>query len=468
MIERMVVFGASGDLTSRLLLPAVAQLSEAGLLPGPFTIVGSATSDWSTEEFREHIVRALKEHSTVTPATRDAVVGMLNFQPADVTESKDVRRLIGDDHPHTLVYLALPPRLLTSALPALATSTLDRSDAVAIEKPFGTDLASARHLNEILRVQLPKPTIFRIDHFLSNELVHRVIVLRFLNRVFEPLFNAVHVERVEISWLESLTLEGRASYYDGAGALKDMVQNHLMEVMALVLMEQPAKLGPGSHRAVRVEALRAVATPTVERMRTDTVRARYIAGTIGSRQVPSYINEPGVDPSRNTETYASLTVDVDNPRWAGVPFTLHSGKAFKADSAEIAIHFRPLPHYLLAQWPGVEPNALRIGLKEPYVRLTTTLNGPGRTAEIRELEARSTAPRLTAYAHLIQEMLKGDPMLFIASDEAEEAWRIIDPVMNAWSVGDVLLQEYPAGGAPPGPWSPSRPALDQEGRSGAG
>ena len=282
MIERMVLFGASGDLTSRLLMPAVAQLAEAELLPQPFTIVGSATSDWSTEEFREHIAGALKEHSTVAPATRDAVVRMLSFQPADVTQPKDVSRLIGDDHPDTLVYLALPPGLLTSVLPALATSKLGGSDAVAIEKPFGTDLASARHLNEILRIQLPEPTIFRIDHFLSNELVHRVIVLRFLNRVFEPIFNAVHVERVEVSWLESLTLEGRASYYDRAGALKDMVQNHLMEVMALVLMEQPAKIGPGSHRAVRVEALRAVATPTAERMRRDTVRARYTAGMIGS------------------------------------------------------------------------------------------------------------------------------------------------------------------------------------------
>jgi glucose-6-phosphate 1-dehydrogenase len=451
MIERMVLFGASGDLTSRLLMPAVAQLAEAELLPEPFTIVGSSTSDWSSEEFRQHIAEALKEHSTVAPATRDAVVGMLRFQPADVTQPKDVGRLIGNDHPETLVYLALPPRLLTSVLPALATSRLGGSDAVAIEKPFGTDLASARHLNEILRIQLPKPTIFRIDHFLSNELIHRVIVLRFLNRVFEPLFNAVHVERVEVSWLESLTLEGRASYYDGAGALKDMVQNHLMEVMALVLMEQPARLGPGSHRAVRVEALRAVATPTMERMCRDTVRARYTAGRIGSRQVPSYVDEPGVDPSRNTETYASLTVNVDNPRWARVPFTLHSGKALEADSAEIAIHFRPLPQYLLAQWPGVEANALRIGLKDPYVRLTTTLNGPERTAEIRELEARSTAPRLTAYAHLIQQMLTGDPMLFITSDEAEESWRIIDPVMNAWSVGGVPLQEYPAGGTPPSP-----------------
>ena len=189
MIERMVLFGASGDLTSRLLMPAVAQLAEAELLPQPFTIVGSAISDWSSEQFRQHIAGALKEHSIAAPAARDAVVRMLSFQPADVTQPKDVSRLIGDDHPGTLVYLALPPDLLTSVLPALATSTLGGSDAVAIEKPFGTDLASARHLNEILRIQLPEPTIYRIDHFLSNELVHRVIVLRFLNRVFEPIFN---------------------------------------------------------------------------------------------------------------------------------------------------------------------------------------------------------------------------------------------------------------------------------------
>ena len=451
MIERMVLLGASGDLTSRLLMPAVAQLAEAKLLPPALTIVGSDITDWSTEDFRQHIADKLEEHATVAPATRDAVLSTLSFRPADVTRPQDVDRVIGDDHPDTLVYLALPPILLTKALPALATTTLGGADAVAIEKPFGTDLASAQHLNEILRTQLPEPTIFRIDHFLSNELVRRVVALRFLNRVFEPILNAVHVERVDISWLESLTLEGRASYYDGAGALKDMVQNHLMEAMALVLMEQPARVDADSFRAVRVEALRGVASPAAERMRSDTIRARYTAGTIGSRQVPSYVDEPGVDPGRDTETYASLTVDVDNPRWAGVPFTMRSGKALEADSAEIAIHFRAMPRYLLDRWPGVEPNVLRIGLTEPYVRLATTLNGPERTAESRELAARSTAPRFEAYAHLIEEMLRSDPMLFIRGDEAEEAWRIIDRVTQAWSADEVPMQEYAAGTAPQGP-----------------
>ncbi|MFN8164168.1 MAG: hypothetical protein U0R26_10170 [Solirubrobacterales bacterium] len=213
------------------------------------------------------------------------------------------------------------------------------------------------------------------------------------DRVFEPVLNSVHVEHVDISWLESLTLEGRASYYDGAGALKDMVQNHPMEAMALVLMEQPASVDADSFRGVRVEALRAVATPAAERMRNDTVRARYTAGTIGSRQVPSYVDEPGVDPSRNTETYASLTVEAENPRWVGVPFTMRSGKALEADSAEIAIHFRSLPGYLLDRWPGVEPNVLRIGLTDPYVRLATTPRLEYRETRAREVDGAHAAIR---------------------------------------------------------------------------
>jgi glucose-6-phosphate 1-dehydrogenase len=451
MIGRMVLFGASGDLTSRLLMPAVAQLAEAKLLPPGFTVLGSANTDWSTSDFRQHIADELDKHTPVAPAARDAVVQMLSYQPADVTRPAEVSQLIGGDHPDTLVYLALPPGLLPSVLPALAAAHLRTSDALAIEKPFGTDLASAQHLNQILRMQLPQPVIFRVDHFLSDELVRRVLALRFVNRVFEPIWNTVHVDHVDISWLESLTLEGRASYYDRAGAMKDMVQNHLMEAMALVLMEQPTRMDADSFRGVRVEGLRAAATPASETMPSQTVRGRYTAGRIGTRQVPSYVDEPGVDPARNTETYACLTLQVNSPRWDGVSFTLRSGKALAADSAEIAIHFRPLPRYLLDQWPGVEPNVLTLGLTEPYVRLSTTLNGPERTAEIRQLEAHSTPPRFTAYAHLILDMLNSNPMLFIRGDEAEEAWRIIDPVMKAWSAGEVPMQEYAAGQEPPGP-----------------
>jgi glucose-6-phosphate 1-dehydrogenase len=449
MIQRMVLFGASGDLTSRLLMPAVAQLAERNSLPRGLTVVGAANTEWSTQDFREHIAVRLREHSTASEEAQDRVVGMLAFEPADVTDPADVRRVVGTDRPSTLVYLALPPVLLPSALAALATAGLTTEDAVAIEKPFGTDLASARQLNETLRIRLPAPTVFRIDHFLSNELVRRVVALRFLNRVFAPAWDADSIERVDISWLEDLTLEGRASYYDSAGALKDMLQNHLMEVMALVAMEQPARLDAASFRAVRVEALRAVATPAPERMDSTTVRARYTAGRIGERAVPSYVDEPGVDPARNTETYAALTLELNNARWSGVPFTIRSGKALERPSAEIAVHFRALPSYLTSQWPGVEPNVLRIGLTEPYVRLSTTLNGPERTAERRDLETLSVAPPLTAYAHLVEAMLRNDPMLFIRGDEAQESWRIVDPVMQAWSAGVVPMQEYAAGSPPP-------------------
>jgi glucose-6-phosphate 1-dehydrogenase len=451
MIERMVLFGASGDLTGRLLMPAIAQLAEADLLPPGFAVVGVANTDWSTEDFRQHIDSELAKHAGhVASAARDAAVRRLSYQPADVTRPEDVRRVIGDDRGDTLVYLALPSGLLESVLAALASVPLTSSDAVAVEKPFGTDLASAQRLNEIIRTRLPLPTIFRVDHFLSSELVRRVVALRFLNRVFEPTWNAVHVERVDISWLESLTLEGRAAYYDRAGALKDMVQNHLMEAMALVLMEQPARIDAHSFRGARVEALRAVATPTPHHVRDHTVRARYAAGAIGTRQVPSYVDEPDIDPDRNTETYASVTLEIDNARWAGTPFTLRSGKALAADAAEIAVHFRPLPRYILDHYPDVEPNVLRLGLMEPYVALTTTLNGPERAAETRELELRSATMRRTPYANLVLEMLRADPTLFIRGDEAEEAWRIVDPVMSAWAAGDVPMQTYPAASEPPG------------------
>jgi len=451
MIKRMLLLGASGDLTSRLLMPAVAQLAEAGLLPPGFTVLGASNAEWTSEDFRQHVAVELEKHSTASAATRAALVESLSFRSADVTRPEDVRGLLGDDRPDTLVYLALPPFLFEPVLTALADARLRPSEAVAIEKPFGNDLASAQHLNELLRVRLPEPTIFRVDHFLSDELVRRVVALRFLNRVFEPTWNSVHVERVDISWLESLTLEGRAGYYDGAGALKDMVQNHLMEVLAMVLMEQPARIDADSFRDARVEALRAVATPSAADMARSSVRARYTSGTIGSRQVPSYVDEPGVDPGRDTETYASLTVEVENPRWAGVPFTLRSGKALPADSAEVAIHFRPLPRYMLERWPGVEPNVLRLGLEVPYVRLGTSLNGPDRHAQSHDLEVLTPEPGHTAYANLILNMLNCDATLLIRGDEAEESWRVIDPVMNAWRSGAVPMQEYAAGQDPPGP-----------------
>jgi glucose-6-phosphate 1-dehydrogenase len=448
-IERVVLFGASGDLTSRLVMPAIAQLANEDRLPAGFHVVGSANTDWTTADFQEHIRDALAQHAQDVPAVHDRIVRLCSYQPSDVTDPDDVSRVVADDA-DTLVYLALPSVLLERALTALASADLSSSDAIAIEKPFGTDLTSAQRLNEIIRVQLPKPTIFRVDHFLSSELVRRIVTVRFANRAFEPTLNAALVERIDIYWLESLALEGRADYYDRAGALKDMLQNHLMETMALVLMAQPARLlDASSFRDARVEALRAIATPTVDRLPTDSVRARYGAGRIGDRDIPAYIDEPGVEPQRGTETYAALTLHVDNARWGGVPITLRSGKALAHDEAEIAIHYRGVPTSLRQQWEDIEPNVLKIGLMAPTVSLGMTLNGPGSTSERHELAAATTPSPLSAYANLFVEMLSGNPRLFIRGDEAEEAWRIIDPVVDAWAADQVVMQEYPAGGEPP-------------------
>jgi glucose-6-phosphate 1-dehydrogenase len=450
MISRMVIFGATGDLTARLLLPAVAQLVESDALPSDIQIVGSAVESWSVEKFRKHIAQALDAHAAqVSPTTRQQVVNMLDYRSSDVTDPDDVATVIGTDHGPTLVYLALPSGLLEAALTALAAADLGRDDALAIEKPFGTDLTSAQRLNALLASGLSAPNIFRIDHFLSNELVRRVVALRFANQVFEPILNANHVARVDISWLESLTLEGRADYYDRAGALKDMLQNHLMEALSLVVMEEPARLDAVSFRNSRVEALRNIATPTLSDIQAGTIRARYTAGSIGDRQVPSYVDEPGVEPSRGTETYAAITLALQNRRWAGVPFTLRSGKSMPADTAEIAIYFRPLPPHLFDRDVDLPANVLRIGLMESYVRLDTTINGSDQQLVQEELEMVAPKPERTAYANLILEMFHNSPTLFIRGDEAEEAWRIIDPIAHAWAEDKVPMQGYPAGQAPP-------------------
>jgi glucose-6-phosphate 1-dehydrogenase len=451
VLERIIIFGASGDMTARLLMPAITQVGESGLLPERLTIVGSATRDWSTDDFKEHIAAGLAKYAPKSGAQcRDDILRRLSYEAADVTSGADLTRVLGKNHEPTLVYLALPSGLIEPALLALTQADLSHEDAIAIEKPFGENLESAKRLNELLESKLHRPKIFRIDHFLSNELVRRILSLRFMNRVFEPSFNCHEIERIEINWFESLALEGRASYYDKAGAMKDMIQNHLLEALSLVIMNQPARLDAASFRAMRVEALRTIKTPTEADVRRGTVRARYSAGKVGDRSVPAYVNEKGVDPTRNTETYASVDLQVRNPRWENTRFVLRSGKALPRHCAEVAIHYRSIPSYLGKSSEGIEPNVLRVGLMEPYVRLDTVVNGPDFSSVNHQLEMTSAPPSRKAYANLIIEMLKADPMLFIRGDESEEAWRIVDPIADGWRRGVTPLEEYAAGSLAPG------------------
>ncbi|MEM9324268.1 MAG: glucose-6-phosphate dehydrogenase [Bacteroidota bacterium] len=446
MINRIILFGATGDLTRRLWLPAVAQLAADGILPDRFRIVGSALEDLSTEGFQSQMTDALAEHAAFVDAeVRGRVVDCLSYQAANVTDPQEVKAVLGDDHEPTLVYLALPTFLLEKAFLALGKANMTTKDALAIEKPFGNDLTSAQKLNEILHFELPHPSIFRIDHFLSDELVRRILTIRFANRLFQPVLNSQHVDHVDISWLESLALEGRAGYYDKAGALKDMIQNHMIEALSLLLMEEPARFDEPSFRGNRVEALRSIATPTLASIKEGTVRAQYSAGTIGDRPIPDYVAEPGVDPSRETETYAAVDLEVPNSRWEGTRFTLRSGKAMPANSAEITIHFKPVYGFENNERVLTRPNVLRIGLMEPYVRAEINIKGPDQELEPQVLEMMSPVPKRTAYANLIAEMLRNNTMLFIRDDEVEETWRVIDPIVEAWQKGEVPLQTYAAG-----------------------
>ncbi len=349
MIDRFVIFGATGDLTSRLLMPSLAELAQEQELPDGFRVLGVGRASWSGDDFRQRMAQAMAEHAShVAAPAREDLVSRLDYRTADVTDGAEMTALLGGGDRPLLAYLALRPGLFEPTVRALAAARLPPGSAVAIEKPFGDGVASARRLNDVLRTELPGTIVFRIDHFLSNEFINRIVALRFANRIFEPIWNSQHVDRVVISWDETLTLEGRARYYDGAGALRDMLQNHLLQVLCLVAMEPPARFDEQSVRDARVAVLRAIASPTPDQVRRDSIRARYAAGTIGDRTVPAYVDEPGIDPSRQTETFAQLTLAVATWRWEGTPFTIRSGKALARDRAEVAIHFRPTPGLVFA------------------------------------------------------------------------------------------------------------------------
>jgi glucose-6-phosphate 1-dehydrogenase len=453
MSHRLVIFGASGDLTSRELMPALARLHEAGKLPPGFSVLGIARDDWGTHRLREALDRYAGD---VSLRSRDALVSAVEYRRAEVTDRGQVVEALQPIREPIIAYLALPPGVFLPTLEALAGANLPHGSRVVIEKPFGEDLASAQALNRLLHRSFPESAVFRIDHFLHLQTVQNVLGLRFANRIFEQVWNRDHVERVEVVWDESLTLEGRASYYDRAGALKDMLQNHLLQLLCLVGMEAPLTLGERTLRDRKFDVLQAVRRLSPEEVERYTVRARYTAGRIGERQVPSYADEEGIAPARGTETFAQVTLWVDNWRWAGVPFVLRSGKALGRERREIAVHFRPVPH-LAFEAHDPPPNVLRLLLEPDRLAFGVNLNRPGIPfpLERTELGTDFTSDGLPAYAHLLLQVLDGDCTLSIRDDEAEESWRVITPILEAWARRRVPLLEYPAGSD--GPAAATRP-----------
>jgi glucose-6-phosphate 1-dehydrogenase len=378
-------------------------------------------------------------------------VSASRYHQADVTNPASVAAVIEGDEP-VAAYLALPPAVSSAAVSALHQAGLPRDSRIVLEKPFGEDLDSAVKLNRLLAGVVPEREVFRVDHFLAMTTVQNILGTRLANRMLEPIWNAAHIAEVDIVWDETLALEGRAGYYDGVGALKDMVQNHLLQLLCLVAMEPPVSLGERDLRDRKMDVLRSVRPLTDADIVRRTRRARYQAGRLRDHDIPAYADEAGVDPARQTETFAEVELELDNWRWPGTVFRLRTGKALGRDRKEVAVRFRPVPHLPFTHTGDELPNVLRFRLDPEDV--TLHLNGIGAHAHTLvplTMTTRLDPPELPAYGRLLLDVLNGDAALSIRGDEAEEAWRVLAPVLSAWSKDLVPLQEYPAGSDGPGP-----------------
>jgi glucose-6-phosphate 1-dehydrogenase len=463
MIDRLVIFGATGDLTARFLLPGLAALRAAGLLDGRFSMTGSGREDWDSERFRYWAEEQLRRHAPHLPtADRQALVAASAYRQADVRDPAAVRDVVAGDGP-VAAYLALPPAVFPGAVSALRECGLPAGSRIVLEKPFGEDLASAASLNRLLAETAPEREVFRVDHFLAMTTVRNVLGFRLANRLLEPIWNSAHIAGVDIIWDESLALEGRAGYYDGVGALKDMVQNHLLQLLCLVAMEPPTSLGERDLRDRKVDVLRSVRPLSVDDAARVTRRARYTAGRIGDRDIPAYADEEGVDPSLRTETFAEVRLELENWRWLGTVFRIRTGKGLGRDRKEVAVRFRDVPRLPSGPATPPPPDLLRFGLEPESLAFELTGVG-GRVGQLSQLTltAEIAPPELPAYGQLLLDVLNQNAALSIRGDEAEESWRVVTPVLEAWASGLVPLEEYPAGSDGPPAAGPAIPAQRHE------
>jgi glucose-6-phosphate 1-dehydrogenase len=447
----LCILGASGDLTARLLLPALGQL----LTEEPerrVHLVGAGIDDWSDEKWRSVVASSFE----ASDATGDSVASVLEsatYRRTDITDSEDFGALLATFDTTAALYFAVPPAIAAQACVALESVDLPEGLILALEKPFGTDEASAKALNEQLATLVPEEQVHRIDHFLGRSTVLNVLGLRFANRVFEPVWSHEHIESVSIRYDETLGLENRAGYYDKAGAMVDMIQSHLLQVMAIVAMDPPATLGAADFREAKATALRATRVWEGDAV-AHSRRARYTAGSVNGRELPNYVDEGGVDPSRNTETLAEVVFEVATHRWAGVPFTLRSGKGLGEKCSEIVLRFRQVS-LLPAGFDGsTAPSVLRLSLGPDTMSLELNLNGPGDPFHLDRatLEAAFGEGEQRAYAEVLSGILDGDPSLSVRGDTAERCWHIVQPVLDAWASGKVPVEEYRAGSSGPEGW----------------
>jgi glucose-6-phosphate 1-dehydrogenase len=460
MMRSLIIFGATGDLTGRYLMPALADLMEAGHFPAPVVIVGVAQQPWGRDEFRRHIEEQLERHAgAVSSDARRALLARLEYRSADVTNPAQVAAVTHALAQPLLAYLALPPHLFAPVLEALAAARAEAGSRVMIEKPFGHNLASAEALNRLVHASFSEEAVFRVDHFLGMPGVQNLLAMRLGNRVLEQLWSGRHIERIDCIWDETLALEGRASYYDRTGALRDMVQNHLLQVLCLIAMEPPSGTSVDALRDRKVELLRAIVRHPGREPAPRTRRGRYGAGQIGLRAIPAYADEAGVNAARCTETFVELELRIGNARWAGVPFLLRSGKALARDRQEVVVHFRPpdTNAAVLASIGDVRANSLRLPLTGNRVALGLNVGQKADPYRVHPLDLEADVPfsGCPSYSRLLLDGLEGDRSRSVRDDEVEESWRIIDRILEAWEAGASPLQTYPAGSDGPAPGQPA-------------
>ncbi len=484
----VVIFGATGDLTRRKLVPALYSLATNQLLAPETAIVGVARSELSDDEFRGRMRTAVEEHGR-EPLDEDIWDGFarrLSYVAAPFDQEDGYARLRSHlegldadhgTHGNRLFYLATAPEFFPVIAERLGGAGLaeepddgERFARLVVEKPFGMDLASARELNARLNAVFRERQVYRIDHYLGKETVQNLLVLRFGNAIFEPVWNRRYIDHVQITVAEDLGVGTRGGYYDESGALRDIVQNHMMQLLSIVAMEPPARFESREVRDEKVKVLRAVPPFDPQTAGRDAVRGQYGPGWIAGERVPGYREEKGVDPGSITDTFVAMRVEVDNWRWAGTPFYLRTGKRLPRRATEVAIQFKPAPHLPFASTAveTIEPNLLLLRIQPDEgasLRFLAKVPGPQIDLRVVSMDFAYGSAFLRsspeAYERLLLDALLGDSTLFTRWDEVERAWEVLDPLIQLWESGPADMHDYPAGS-----WGPEEAdlLLERDGR----
>jgi len=483
----VVIFGASGDLTRRKLLPALYNLTYGRLLAGEFAIIGIDRQPITTEEFRQKIGEEIRRFAAgdIDAAVWESLVTKLHYLPGDFLELDSYMKLqallpqVEQQHytqGNVLYYLATPPRFFGKIVQQLGSAGLIRQDGdswrrVVVEKPFGRDLRSARALNQELRGVLAEDQIYRIDHYLGKETVQNILVFRFANGIFEPVWNKDWIDNVQITVAECVGVEGRGGYYDRAGALRDMVENHMFQLMDLIAMEPPSQCDADSVRDKKRELISSVRRFQPDEIGNLVVRGQYTAGTIHGKSVPAYRSEPSVAPDSTTETFVALKVMIDSDRWQAVPFYLRTGKCLPERVSEIAIQFKRSPYstFTNESAKGLTPNTLVLRIQPDEgidLQFGAKIPGPVTSLDMVDMNFRYTdyfgIERSNGYETLLYDSMIGDATLFPREDNLEITWSIVDPILEVWSRQPAdAVSLYPAGS-----WGPkeAETLIEQDGR----